>query len=499
MTRLELTSGEILASCSRMDGLRRGYAGAPDKYQPVFPIGIPKEVPFTEGQMITWDHLRDGVLPVEPQLDNEMFIRMGCRWDCTNCSVPEHVRHAPEVLMRPEFWSRVFEIVEARVVERENPHVPHDIEPQDAPYVRIIGGEPSTYRPVGKVGDHRVNFGDVVDVMKAAKKRPFLMAGLFSDGASLYQQPDVMAELLEVEERHHTSVDYMPQDPLPPITTDSSDREIRASYGAYVAAKFAAYGVDSVANIVLIPPDPNHGERGNLDQILDISRWLWDRGVTTTYVPIIGREHRAQHGRREQAYATELQLHHAPLLKEIVQQLVEEQLVGRGMIRNSRGYLEGIPYAGVDQLIGWHDIPRTISISPNGRMGYDPVFKTMAEVRDSPGGYYGYEDHQGKWKDFRGDQYLGMLERELAKWEAVVESRRAVATRVDPAALVETITSAMRHWTQHASMLEPSNGDQGAWWDNTIKNTKVGRFRGIYRKANPNSIPSSFSGIVYHA
>lgn len=474
-------------SISRMDHLRRVYAGAPEEFQPVFPIGTPREVPFTEGQMTTWEYLRDGVLPVEPQLDNEFFIRMGCRWSCTNCSVPEHVRHAPEVLMRPEFWERVFEIAEALVVGRKNPNLPPDIEPQHAPYVRIIGGEPSTYRPVGNVGDHRVNFGDVVDVMRAAKKRPFLMAGLFSDGVSLYQQPDVMEKLLEVEERHHTSVDYMPQDPLPPITADSSDRAIRASYGAYVAARFAERGVDSVANIVLIPPDPEHGERGNLDQILGISHWLWDRGVTTTYVPIIWREHRAQHGRKEQAYATELQLHHAPFLKEIVAQLVEEQLSGRRMIRNSRGYLEGIPYAGVDQLIGWHGVPGTISMSPDGRMGYDPVFKTLAEVGDSPGGYYGYEDHQDKWKDVRGGQYLTMLGRELKKWKAVVASGRAVATRVDPIALVETIESAIRHWEQHRSILEPSNGGRGEWWDNTIKNTKVGMYKGIYRKNTPSN------------
>lgn len=465
------------ASLSRMYYLRGVYDGAPDEFKPVFPTGTPREVPYTEGQMITWEHLRDGVLPVEPQLDNEFFIRMGCRWSCTNCSVPEHVRHAPEVLMRPEFWDRVFEITEAQVVERENPNLLPGTEPRYAPYVRIIGGEPSTYRPVGKVGDHKVNFGDVVDVMKAARKRPFLMAGLFSDGASLYQQPDVMEKLLKVEERHHTSVDYMPQDPLPPITAGSSDREIRASYGAYVAAKFAAHGVDSVANIVLIPPDPEHGERGNLDQILNISPWLWDRGVTTTYVPIIWREHKAQHGRKEQAYATELQLHQAPLLKEIVAQLVEEQLSGRGKIRNSRAYIEGIPYAGVDQLIGWHGVPGTISISPDGRMGHDPVFKTMAEVIDSPGGYYGYEDHQGKWVDFRGGQYPSMLERELKKWEAIVASGRAVATRVDPMALIETIKSAIRHWEQHASILEPSNGGRGEWWDNTIKNTKVGMYK----------------------
>lgn len=485
MPRNERTPTENSASLSRMDYLCRVYTGAPDEYQPVFPIGIPKEVPFTDGQMITWDHLRDGVLPVEPQLDNEFFIRMGCRWSCSNCSVPEHVRHAPEVLMRPEFWDRVFEIVEARVVDGANPNLPHGTEPQYAPYVRIIGGEPSTYRPVGQVGDHRVNFGDVVDVMKAAKKRPFLMAGLFSDGVSLYQQLDVLEKLLEVEERHHTSVDYMPQDPLPPFTADGSDREIRASYGAHIAALFAAHSVDSVANIVLIPPDQEHGERGNLDQILDISRWLWDRSVTTTYVPIMWREHKAQHGRKEQAYATELQLHHTPPLKEIVAQLVEEQLSGRGMIRNSRAYLEGIPYAGVDQLIGWHGVPGTISVSPDGRMGYDPVFKTMAEVFDSPGGYYGYEDHQGKCKDFRGDQYLAMLERELKKWEAVVVSGRAVATRVDPIALVETIKSAIGHWEQHTSILEPSNGGRGEWWNNTIKNTKVGMNQGIYRKDIP--------------
>lgn len=487
MKDVVLTPDQVAQTHARLDFLRQAFLEAPPEWQPVYPQGTPHEVPYTDRQMITAQHLRRGSLPVDPQLDNEFFIRLGCRWSCTNCSVPEHVRHAPEVLMRPEFWDRVFEITEDTVVRRFNAGFKPGGEPNYAPYVRIIGGEPSTYHPTGRNSENRaVSYGNVVDVMRAARNRPFLMAGLFSDGASLAQQPDIMEQLVEVEERHHTSVDYLPQDALPNLhSPDVSDREVRASYGGHVAAYFAKHGVDTVANIVLIPPDPERGERGNIDQILDISRWLWERGVTTTYVPIIWREHRAQHGRKEQAYATELQTTHTPLLKEIIAQLVKEQLASKGMIRNSRGYLEGIPFAGVDQLIGWEKVPGTISISPNGRMGIDPVFKTLDEALHSPGGYYGYEDHQGKWQDFRAVDYTSMLERELRKWEVIVASENPVSTRVDPVALIDTIHNAIDFWEQHPELLLPTNDGQGMWWDNTIKNTKVGKYKGIFRKDLP--------------
>lgn len=485
MARLEaITPEQIAQSNARIQYLEKIFAGAPNEFQPVIPQGTPREVPFTEGQMIAWDHIKNRKLPVKPQIDMEFFIRLGCRWDCTNCSVPEHIRHAPEVLMRPEFWKEIFTISEGEVIQTLNPNFKGEpgTEPELAPYVRAIGGEPSTYHPSGKENGQAVSYGDIVDVMSAARNCKYLMAGLFSDGASLSLQPKLVERLVPVLERYQTSVDYHPKDTLPDLkSAESTDRDNRASYGAHMAAYFASQGIDAVANMVLIPPDPQSGERGNLDQVLSTSLWLWERGVSTLYVPVIWREHRAQHGRKESAYATELQLHHSPLLKEIVEQLVAAQLSGIGKIRNSRAYIEGIPYAGVDQLIGWWDIPKTISISPNGRMGYDPVFKTMAEVIYSPGGYYGYEDHQGKWVNFRGDQYLPMLERELHKWEEVVASRRAVATRVDPVALIETINNAISHWESNSHMLKPSNNSQGEWWDNTIKNTKVGKYKGVYR------------------
>lgn len=479
----QMTPKMIEESQRRIGLLQAGFEGAPAKFQPVIPRGIPREVPFTEGQMITWENLRDGTLPVSAQLDSEAFIRLGCRWSCTNCSVPKHIRHAPEVLMRPEAWGRVFEIIENQVVARANPNLASGDEPLLAPYERIIGGEPSTYSPMETHKDQAVDYGDVVDVMRMAKEQPYFMAGLFSDGASLYQQPEKMEELVDVLERFHTSVDYLPKDELPDLAGPASDREKRGSYGGHVAAFYASRGIDSVANIVLIPPDPEKGEIGNLNAILEISRWLWQRGVTTTYVPIIWREHRAQHGRKEQAYATELRQDHVPLLKDIAAELVRAQLSGEGKIRNSRAYLEGIALAGVDQLIGWSDIPGTVSISPDLRMGYDPVFKTLAEVFDSPGGYYGYEDHQGKWEGMRwGDDYFNMLQNELQKWQAIVDSGRTVATRVDPLALVETIKQALDYWTVNHTLLEPSLSGKGEWWGNTIKNTKVGKYKRIYRK-----------------
>ncbi len=453
------------------------FENAPDEYKPVIPKGTPNEVPFTEGQMITWRHLQSGQLPVMAQLDMEFFVRLGCRWSCTNCSVPEFIRHAPEILMRPEFWERVFEICESSFLPNEG-----QLEPDEAPYVRIIGGEPSTYHPSGRSEDGRaVSYGNIVDVMKSAKERPFLMAGLFADGASLGQQPELMEELVPVLERYHTSVDYMPRENLPDLKShESTDRDNRASYGAYVAKYFSAQGIDAVANIVLIPPDPQSGERGNLYEVLAISEYLWSFGVSTTYVPIISRAHRAQHGRKEEAYLTQLQLEHTPLLKQVVYQLVNAQLSGEGRIRNSRAYIEGIPYAGVDQLIGWHEVPKTISISPNGRMGYDPMFKTLREVYDCPGSYYGYEDHQGKWVNFRGYQYLSFLERELKKWERILASDRPIATNVDPEALVATIRNSISFWQSRSDLLLPVSASDN-WWDNTIKNTKVGKYKGIYR------------------
>lgn len=480
---------------ARITFLQQAFASAPTTYQPVTPRRLPNEVPFTPGQMITWQHLQDGVLPIPVALDSESFPVLGCPLDCTGCSVPVHIRHASEVVMRPAFWARVFEIINTSTVQMYNPDLPQGAEPEHAPYMRILGGEPSTYRPKGYEDGQAVAYGTIIDLLRAARQQPYFMAGLFSDGVSILRQPEIQEQLVDVLERIHSSVDYLPLDELPRMGWDEySDREKKASYGGHMLAYFAQRGIDSVANIVLIPPHPERGEPGNLDQVIDLSRWLWDRGITTTYCPIISRRHKAQHGREEQAYVTELRRVHTPALREMVAALVAEQLAGRGKIRNSRAYLEGIPYAGVDQLVGWHGERGTTSFSPNGRMGVDPMFKTEAELADAPGGYYGYEDHYGKWEALRGDAYIALLERERAKWAEIVRSGRAVHTRVDPPALLATIEEAITFWEAHPEWLAPTNSPmpgQNDWWGNTIKNTKVGRYRGIYRADSVASQPVS--------
>ncbi len=471
-----------VTSVERIAWLEQSFVDAPLEYHPVAPKRLPNEVPFTSDQMITGKHLCDGNLPIPVALDSESFPVLGCPLDCAGCSVPVHIRHAPEVVMRPEFWARVFEIINDTVVQAYNPGLQPGEEPRYAPYMRILGGEPSTYKPKRYIDDRIVTYGTIIDVLRAARNQPYFMAGLFSDGVSILHQPDIQEQLTQVLERIHSSVDYLPLDTLPRMgAAEYSDRQKKAAYGGHMLAYFAQHGIDAVANIVLIPPHPERGEPGNLDQVVDLSRWLWDRGITTTYCPIISRRHKAQHGREEQAYATELRRTHTPLLREVVAALVAEQLAGRGKIRNSRAYIEGIPYAGVDQLIGWHGEDGTTSFSPNGRMGYDPMFKTQAELADAPGGYYGYEDHHGKWESLRGSNYLEMLSREHAKWEQIVRSQRQVLTRVDAPALVATIEDAINFWEQNPHWLEPAHGDQGAWWGNTIKNTKVGLYKGVYR------------------
>lgn len=467
----------------RIHLLQEGFIGAPQEYQPLMPIKIPSVVPYTEGQMITWEHLKTGRLPVQPQLDTEGFPTLGCVKDCTNCSVPAVVRHRPQVLMRPVAWGRVFKIIEEDVVARENPGLPFGVEPIWAPYMRILGGEPFTYTARAIHGGRSVILGDIVDIMRLAKRMPIFMAGLFADGLAAYQQPDIMEGLVDVLERFHTSVDYLPRDELPDIYGPGSDREKRASYGAYVATYYASRGIDSVANIVLIPPDEEAGEAGNLDEILEISELLWSRGVSTTYCPIQTQVHRAQHDREKKAYATELRREHILLIRKATEELVKAQLSGKGLIRNGRSYLEGMHLAGVDQLISLRTGRGTPSFSPNLRMGYDSVLKTIDEIRDSPGEYYGYGDHQGKWDGVRwGSDYLDMLEFERQKWLAILDSGRPVATRVDPVALVKTIEQALDYWSANNALLEPSFGGKGEWWGNTIKNTKVGKYRGVYRK-----------------
>lgn len=477
-----MTLATPTTSDARIAFLRDSFDTAPLAYHPVVPRRMPNEVPFTPGQMITWQHLTDGTLPIPVALDSESFLVLGCPLDCTGCSVPIHIRHAPEVLMRPEFWARVFEIIEQTAVQEYNPGLAPGAEPTHAPYMRILGGEPSTYSPKDRVNGQLVRYGNIIDVLRTAKQQRSFMAGLFSDGVSILRQPEIQEQLADVLERIHSSVDYLPLDELPRLGWDEySDRQKKASYGGHMLAHFAQRGIDTVANIVLIPPHPERGEPGNLDEVVALSRWLWERGITTTYCPIISRRHKAQHGREEQAYATELRRSHTPLLREVVEQLVAEQLAGRGKIRNSRAYLEGLPFAGVDQLVGWHGERPTTSFSPNGRMGLDPMFKTAEELADAPGGYYGYEDHYGKWETLRGDAYLGLLERERDKWAAIVGEGREVRTRVDPPALLATIEEAMRFWTDHPEWLAPTNGGAGEWWGNTIKNTKVGAYKGIYR------------------
>ncbi len=462
----------------RIAYLQAAFAAAPADYQPVVPPRLPNETPFTPGQMITWEALEQGTLPVPPSLDLEAFPVLGCPLDCSDCSVPVHIRHAPEVLMKPAFWARVFELVETLAVARYNPGLAPGAEPAHAPYMRLLGGEPSMYAPKTHNGS-TTRHGTIIDLLRAAKARPYFQAGLFSDGISIVRNPDLQEHLVEVLERIHSSVDYLPLDTLPAIGARGySDRQKKATYGAHMLAFFAARGIDSVANIVLVPPHPQKGEPGNLSQIVELSQWLWQRGISTTYTPLISRRHKAQHGRDEQAHANELRRTHGPLLREVVARLVEAQLAGCGKIRNSRGYIEGIPYAGIDQLIGWHGEDGTTSISPNGRMGVDPMFKTRDELYDAPGGYYGYEDHHGKWEAFRGSAYVALLQRERDKWADIVASERAVRTRVDPPALLATIDEALRYWEAHAALLESVNGGHGAWWGNTIKNTKAGIYKG---------------------
>jgi hypothetical protein len=111
------------------------------------------------------------------------------------------------------------------------------------------------------------------------------------------------------------------------------------------------------------------------------------------------------------------------------------------------------------------------------------MFKTRAELEDAPGGYYGYEDHHGKWEGFRGSDYIAMLHQEHAKWAQIVQSGHAVRTRVDPPALLATIEDAIGFWEAHPEWLTPTRSSSaGEWWGNTIKNTKVGQYKGIYRR-----------------